>query len=42
MIGVTTEFRNQNTLNLRSLTSENKRDVADVPDAILTAIQWQF
>lgn len=21
---------------------ENKRDVADVPDAILTAIQWQF
>ncbi len=21
---------------------ENKRDVADVPDAVLTAIQWQF
>ena len=24
------------------IPSENKRDVADVPDAILTAIQWQF
>ena len=24
------------------MPSENKRDVADVPDAILTAIQWQF
>jgi len=22
--------------------SKNKRDLADVPDAILTAIQWQF
>ena len=22
--------------------SENKRDLADVPDAIPTAIQWQF
>lgn len=24
------------------IPSENKRDVADVPDAVLTAIQWQF
>jgi len=24
------------------IPSENKRDLADVPDAILTAIQWQF
>ena len=24
------------------IPSENKRDVAEVPDAILTAIQWQF
>lgn len=24
------------------IPSENKRDVADIPDAILTAIQWQF
>jgi ATP-dependent Lon protease len=24
------------------IPSENKRDVADVPDSILTAIQWQF
>lgn len=24
------------------IPSENKRDVADVPDAIITAIQWQF
>lgn len=24
------------------IPSENKRDVADVPDVILTAIQWQF
>ena len=24
------------------IPSENKRNVADVPDAILTAIQWQF
>lgn len=24
------------------IPSENKRDVSDVPDAILTAIQWQF
>ena len=24
------------------MPSENKRDVADVPDAVLTAIQWQF
>jgi hypothetical protein len=24
------------------IPSENKRDVADVPDTILTAIQWQF
>ncbi len=24
------------------IPSENKRDVADVPDAILTAIPWQF
>ena len=24
------------------IPSENKRDVADVPDAIVTAIQWQF
>ena len=24
------------------IPSENKRDMADVPDAILTAIQWQF
>ena len=24
------------------IPSENKRDVADVPDAILTSIQWQF
>ena len=25
-----------------AIPSENKRDVAEVPDAILTAIQWQF
>ena len=24
------------------IPSENKRDLAEVPDAILTAIQWQF
>jgi ATP-dependent Lon protease len=24
------------------IPSENKRDIADIPDAILTAIQWQF
>lgn len=24
------------------IPSENKRDLADVPDAVLTAIQWQF
>ncbi len=24
------------------IPSENKRDVAEVPDAVLTAIQWQF
>ena len=24
------------------IPSENKRDVAEVPDALLTAIQWQF
>ena len=24
------------------IPSDNKRDVAEVPDAILTAIQWQF
>jgi ATP-dependent Lon protease len=24
------------------IPSENKRDLADVPDAMLTAIQWQF
>ena len=24
------------------MPSETKRDVADVPDAVLTAIQWQF
>ncbi len=24
------------------IPSENKRDIADVPDAILTATQWQF
>ncbi len=24
------------------IPSDNKRDVADVPDAILTATQWQF
>lgn len=24
------------------IPSENKRDVADVPDAVVTAIQWQF
>jgi ATP-dependent Lon protease len=24
------------------IPSENKRDLPDVPDAILTAIQWQF
>lgn len=24
------------------IPSDNKRDVADVPDAVLTAIQWQF
>ncbi len=24
------------------IPSENKRDLADVPDAILTATQWQF
>jgi ATP-dependent Lon protease len=24
------------------IPSENKRDLADIPDAILTAIQWQF
>jgi ATP-dependent Lon protease len=24
------------------IPSQNKRDVAEVPDAILTAIQWQF
>jgi ATP-dependent Lon protease len=24
------------------IPSENKRDLGEVPDAILTAIQWQF
>jgi ATP-dependent Lon protease len=24
------------------IPSENKRDLADVPDVILTATQWQF
>jgi predicted ATP-dependent Lon-type protease len=24
------------------IPSENKRDVAEVPDSILTKIQWQF
>jgi ATP-dependent Lon protease len=24
------------------IPSENKRDLPEVPDAILTAIQWQF
>ena len=24
------------------IVEENKRDLAEVPDAILTAIQWQF
>lgn len=24
------------------IPSENKRDVAEVPDAVLTKIQWQF
>ena len=24
------------------IPSDNKRDVGDVPDAIITAIQWQF
>jgi len=24
------------------IPSENKRDLAEVPDGILTAIQWQF
>jgi ATP-dependent Lon protease len=24
------------------IPSENKRDVAEIPDAVLTAIQWQF
>ena len=24
------------------IPSENKRDISEIPDAILTAIQWQF
>jgi ATP-dependent Lon protease len=24
------------------IPSENKRDVAEIPDAVLTKIQWQF
>jgi ATP-dependent Lon protease len=24
------------------IPSKNKRDIADIPDAILTAIQWRF
>ena len=36
------QFAMESGAKRRLIPGENKRGVADIPDAILTAIQWQF